>query len=265
MGIVLGGMGYYLIDRATSEERGPVIRHIEQWIESHREEKGEINDIQLHSFVGLKGVRDEQIFQDFGKPDRQRNKINPIQHLWADAYHHGSIMARVIHDANDRQTYYLRVEFANGTKDEEQWAGFRSNVAIRAQNEMALRRSPEYRWLTFFVRYPKSDSTSPFRRVEITVRVIDARFTHWEYRGVPDLYYSFLVNEPDKWIPCDLDLEGGLNAWKLFDADGNWKYATTKPDFSMLVSVILEFSTLGGGPGSEDRGVVDIADLHLRP
>lgn len=182
-----------------------------------------IGIFKLYTFGGLKKktrTSEEGLFQNF---DVKGKNINAIYYLWADVSKRSWIHASI---ENDEKDPYLSVAFKNSS---EAWA---SNIAIRAQDEMAL-SNVAGKELFFEARILED---APQEELKISVRIMNGWFQHWKpMQGAAVRYFKVTKS----WNAFHVLLKAG--EWQLFESDGNRFYAPQQADFSIIMSVIFIF------------------------
>ena len=118
-----------------------------------------------------------------------------------------------------------------------------------------LRVQPRYRFLTFDLRAaPGAEQPGG---LPVALRVVDAHLTHWRY--VP-----LLTVGPSDWATHSIDLRDlRRRQWEEFIGDGNATHRHDKPDFSVLVHVVLEFDCKVPGRPRCGSGAIDVANVRL--
>ena len=219
---------------------------------SHTWESVNLGRVPLYTFCGFqRNLRNEDLLQDF-RIDRQRyDNPNPVSYLWADVYKGGSINASI----EEADPPHLSVTFDNKP------VSWPCNIAIRSIGEQAVTTRGRST-LAFEARLAaevRSDA-SMLTEVFIAARVINGWYQHWAYGPGPGRYRLLQVTEP--WNIIEIPLTS--NYWWLFTSDGNRYFGPQEHNFSIIVSLVLEFGGYGidrPGPG---HATVLIRNVHLK-
>jgi hypothetical protein len=180
-----------------------------------------------------------------------------VYHLWADAAGSEISVKFEEHELPGKGAGHFRVHFVNA---EQTYPG---NVAFRPGGLCALDNSSlegavhgaGLRYLSFEARLAAAGPQDSLNSVAVGCRVVDRFGTDWMWRNGNRVY---VVTAPE-WQPFDIDLAD--HAWSVFQPDGNHRYARSEPDFSLIVTVILEF---GRDNGEKYRPGWGSGTLHVR-
>lgn len=175
--------------------------------------------------------------------------------LWSDSEYENSISATL---AKSDGRHLIRIRFTN------QAGSLPGDVTIRPLGLKAVAVAKDQNFLAFDVRAPRkgrgnAEHEQRNEALAIAVRIIDARATQWCYQA-RDTRRSFTIEISDGWMSVCVDLRDG---WVRFDADGNYHYAADRPDFSVIVAIVIEVGTVGAprpGPGT---GELEICRIRI--
>jgi serine/threonine protein kinase len=214
------------------------------------------------------------VFQAFdpytGSGDYQN--FNTVTRLWCDVTSGGKIDVRLLKEnADDDMRWLLRTSFKNRRNPVETQDGYKtypSNVTIRAREESVV-ESKGFRFLKLDVRItPRPEGRDlDLDTVNMNIRVVDARGTHWKYVTPGTKVYQNIPvprddANPKRWTTLVVDLRDS-SKWALFDPDGNSGYARGKPDFSYIHDVVVEFASPRQDHEESAQGTVDISRARL--
>jgi hypothetical protein len=242
----------YLYDRWKAVESNPA--------------RGGGPDFKLHTLSGVLDDQDNTPIHEVKATDDHE----AVYHLWANSEHGSTISARLLRDSIVRH----HVRFHNGSNDHL------SNVSFRPSGRRLLitenKRTP-FRRIEFRVRIPKlidptgvSEDTRRLGDAEelvLGIRVMDRYRTHWQLcvRGTGKYaWYPIRCSDSEEWTHVRIDLsEPAPRQWHVFEADGNPFYHSGKPDFSVVMAVIIECGAGYKGAAVEGGGVFEVADFVI--
>ena len=141
---------------------------------------------------------------------------------------------------------------------------YASNVAFRIRGTNLLYKESGFGTLKFFARIPPDIEETDLREVQIGIRVVDAMMTHWMYAlqdGYKPLYVKY--GEVEEWVPHTIDLSDHPARWKVFQADGNHLYHDRRPDFSMILAVVVEIGSKNAQRPGSGNGVLELMDFAV--
>ena len=200
---------------------------------------------KLYSFCGITDIQES----DESSADAD---LEDIYYLWADAGAGSLIQARVLRDGGKRTE--IRFDNKEGAHP--------SNVAFRIKGRNLLYKESGFTTLKFLSRIPTSLEEGNLRKVQLGIRIIDALKTHWIYSYLEG-YRALVVdyNEAEKWVEHIVNLSGGR--WRVFETDGNALYHGDKPDFSMILAVVVEVGKRNAGRPGSGKGIVELKDFTV--
>jgi hypothetical protein len=196
----------------------------------------------------LCGITDTQ-GPDQSSPDAD---LEDVYFLWADAGAGSSIKAKVIREGGKRTE--IRFDNAEGSHP--------SNVAFRIKGRNLVYQECGFRMLKFLAKIPANVRSGELREVQLGIRIVDALKTHWMYsylEGYKPLYVG--KTEPKEWQEFKVDLSGGN--WQVFKTDGNALYHDERPDFSMILAVIVEVGKRNALRPGSGKGVLELKDFAV--
>jgi hypothetical protein len=200
---------------------------------------------KLYSFCGITDIQES----DEASADAD---LEDIYYLWADAGAGSLIQARILRDGGKRTE--IRFDNKEGAHP--------SNVAFRIRGRNLVYNESGFRILKFLARIPAAVEEGDLRKVQLGIRIIDALKTHWIYSYLEG-YRALVVdyNDKEQWAEHTIDLSG--RRWKVFETDGNALYHAEKPDFSMILAVVVEVGKRNAGRSGSGKGVVELKDFSV--
>jgi hypothetical protein len=240
-------------DELNNALKKTMSEHVQEEVENPLDT---VPPLDLYTCCGLKKPTSKSsIFQDF-KIDRDGVNPNPVYYMWADNFKSSTINAEIVNEPEPS----LRISFDH-TKDS--WG---CNIALRPYNDTGIIAENSY--LCFESRLIKATNYGTnLDNVAISLRLTDRRLTHWEYALPPNDYrptkhHQILVDKYD-WKQYYINLRS--KDWQLFKMDGNYLYASKKPDFSVIATMVLSFGAYNPefrpGPG---KGIVEIKNFIFK-
>jgi len=197
---------------------------------------------KLYTFCGLTDTPES----DEASPETD---LEDVYYLWADAGAGSSVQAQVLRQDGKKLT---RIRFDNKE-------GAPGNVAFRINGRNLLYKEGGFRTLKFSTRIPADSEQGDLPTVQMGLRVVDALKTHWIYSR--EEWYKALYAEKGEWSEQTIDLSKAK--WNVFPTDGNALYHDDKPDFSMILAVVVEVGGRSPGRAGGGKGVVDIEDFSV--
>lgn len=176
-----------------------------------------------------------------------------IYYLWADA--RGSwIQASTLENIDPPE---IHVKFYN---EENTYA---SNIAFRLAGLRPLKREKEHNYLYFEAKIPPNIGEDCLKSISMSFRFIDQWVTHWSRMKGDDVYANEFILKtnaaPNHWQSFYIPLYD--DNWRVFKADGNFKYCKDQPQFhEMILVVIIEF----GSNRRDERPGHGKGEVHLR-
>ncbi len=200
---------------------------------------------KLYSFCGITDIQES----DEASADAD---LEDIYYLWADAGAGSLIQARVLRDGEKR----TQIKFDNKE------GAHPGNVAFRIKGRNLIYKEGGFSTLTFLARIPAALEEGDLKIVQLGIRIIDALKTHWIYSRLEG-YRALVVDstEPDRWVQHRVNLSSGK--WKVFETDGNALYHGEKPDFSMILGVVVEVGKQNAGRSGSGKGIVELKDFTV--
>lgn len=200
---------------------------------------------KLYSFCGI--TDSQELVEAPADAD-----LEDVYYLWADAGAGSLIQARVLRDGSKRTE--IRFDNKEGAHP--------SNVAFRIKGRNLVYKEGGFSTLKFLARIPAAVEEGDLRKVQLGIRIIDALKTHWICSYLEG-YRALVVdyNDTEQWVEHTIDLSGGK--WKVFETDGNALYHGGKPDFSMILAVVIEVGKRNAGRSGSGKGVVELKDFTL--
>nr|VFK27375.1 MAG: hypothetical protein BECKMB1821I_GA0114274_100312 [Candidatus Kentron sp. MB]VFK74285.1 MAG: hypothetical protein BECKMB1821H_GA0114242_100313 [Candidatus Kentron sp. MB] len=180
----------------------------------------------------------------------------PLHYIWADPIKGGSIYALVQKNKTVEESL-LHVEFNNPK------GSFPANVAIFPMNTKPISKDIDHNNLFLSVRVSDDNSCdSSLKKIALAFRVVDRGLTHWEYANRNKEYRVEKILSTD-WKEITIPLNNNED-WRVFDSDGNVRYHSSKPDFSIIEKVVVELGGIGI-PGRPDAGCgsIDIKEIRF--
>jgi TIR domain len=215
----------------------------------------QLKNLDVFTFCG---IRNDIVLKEIEDAD----DLEQIYFLWADATKGSTVSSQVFQ--NDAEKF-IRIKFNNESITP-------SNVAIRPGGIALVHREERFHQIRFKARIPHNIQQTDLKKVQISIRVIDALTTHWKYilrTGRDDCYEPLIVeasNPTDEWIDFQIELNNRAK-WQVFESDGNWKYHAPDPEFTSILAIIIEVGSTGNKGvlprPSEGQGIVDVKDFTI--
>lgn len=160
----------------------------------------QLKSLDLFTFCG---IRNDIVLDELEDAD----DLEQIYFLWADAAEGSTVSAEVV-QANTEK--FIRIKFNNKSS-------VSSNVAIRPGGMALLSREKGFQKIKFKARIPSETEEANLKKVQVSIRVIDALTTHWKYIKRTGYYEPLTVNHSsttDEWLDIEIDLVN-LAKWQV--------------------------------------------------
>lgn len=221
----------------TDLEKHPVLSHIYRKMDENDDA-----DFAIHSLI----CPDPQ---PLATP--QLNWMN-LYSLWADP--RGSeIRVSVTEHTTPPE---MQVVFFNGKNT------YPSNFTIRPGGLHPLQREKEYNHFCYEARIPSIPKESNLDLISMSFRIIDQLGTHWFRMKGDDLYVNETIKQSDDsngWQRFSIPLYD--DKWRVFRADGNFRYSDTAPRIQdMVLAVVIEV----GSDRRDERPGPGSGEIHFR-
>jgi len=215
-----------------------------------------VSEADLWQLSGRTSVVDDADFQDFRFSEQN---LNPVSHVWGDAFHGNLIAGHVKAElsAEGEEQHFLRCPFRCG----ETGGGWPPSVAVRGKAEQAFSAIPRYGAIIVQLRIP-TESDVPQVPKYYSLRVRDRRGTYWKYACHKSSYWQFDVPADGQWHTRRIDLRDATQ-WEVFLPDGNAAFPGEQPDFSIITDVVFEIGDRGGDRPVPSTGTIDIGPITL--
>jgi hypothetical protein len=130
----------------------------------------QLKNLDVFTFCG---IRNDTVLEKLEDAD----DLEQIYFLWADAAEGSTVSSQVFQ--NDAEKF-IRIKFNNESSTP-------SNVAIRPGGMALVHREERFHQIRFKARIPHNIQQTDLKKVQISIRVIDALTTHWKYIILLDL------------------------------------------------------------------------------
>ncbi len=215
----------------------------------------QLKSLDIFTFCGITKKDDK----DFLSILKEADDLEQVYFLWADAQARSSVSAEVI-PKTEHSEKFIRIKFDNKKSSAP------SNVAIRPGGMVLIYREEGFQKIKFKARIPSESSRkTDLKKIQLSIRVIDALTTHWKYMKRGDYYEALIVEDigTNEWTDMEVDLSNRDRKWKVFESDGNWLYRAKDPDFTAILAIIIEVGSEHAQRPGAGQGIIDIKDFII--